>query len=206
MRPLDRERINDFAARVFVGALFVLLSLNLLGDYSRTHRLTGLLLLVSEALVVVLTVARRRALVVDRSMVARVATVLSVAGPPLLRTAESASPIGDYTTALISAAGLCLVIAGKVTLGRSFGVVPANRGVVAAGPYLLVRHPIYAGYLVTHLGFVVAHPTLRNLAIVAVADTALVVRALVEERILGRDERYRAYCSRVGWHLLPGVF
>ncbi len=45
-----------------------------------------------------------------------------------------------------------------------------------------------------------------NIAIVIVADAALVVLALFDERVLGRDERYRAYCSRVGWHLVPGVF
>ena len=112
----------------------------------------------------------------------------------------------DWATAMVSAAGLCLVIAGKLTLGRSFGIVPANRGVVAAGPYLLVRHPIYTGYLVTHAAFVAAHPTLWNLAIVLIADTALVARGLIEERVLALDERYRAYCSRVGWHLVPGLF
>ena len=53
-------------------------------------------------------------------------------------------------TALISTVGLLFVIAGKITLGRSFGIVPANRGVVA-GPYTLVRHPIYAGYLLSHI-------------------------------------------------------
>jgi protein-S-isoprenylcysteine O-methyltransferase Ste14 len=206
MRPLDRERLSDLAARAFVAVLFVLLSINLLGDFTRTQRLTGLLLLVSELLVVVLTIFRRRAQTVDRSTLARLATVLSIAGPPMLRVSEEGALVSDYVTAAASAAGLCLVIAAKVTLGRSFGIVPANRGIVAGGPYHLVRHPIYTGYLVTHLAFLVAHPTYWNLAMVVIADTALVVRALVEERVLGSDERYRAYCSRVGWHLVPGVF
>lgn len=206
MRLLERGVATDLMARGVVGVLFVLLSINLLTDFMRTHRATGLLLLVSEALVVVLMVARRRTRIVDRSAAAVVVTAMSVAGPPLLRTAEGAALVSDVVTAAFSAAGLCLVIAGKVTLGRSFGIVPANRGVVAAGPYLLVRHPIYAGYLVTHLAFLAAHPRLWNVAIVLLADTALVVRALFEERVLGRDELYRAYCRRVGWHLLPGVF
>jgi len=37
------------------------------------------------------------------------------------------------------------------------------------------------------------------------ADDA-VARALFEERILERDAIYRAYCGRVAWHLIPGVF
>ena len=31
-------------------------------------------------------------------------------------------------------------------------------------------------------------------------------RALFEERLLSKDERYQAYCGRVGWHLVPGLF
>ena len=109
-------------------------------------------------------------------------------------------------TALISLVGLCFVIAGKFTLGRSFGLAPANRGIVESGPYLFVRHPIYTGYLMMHLAFLAAHPRPLNIVIVAIGDSALVIRALLEERVLGRDARYRSYCSRVGWHLVPRVF
>jgi protein-S-isoprenylcysteine O-methyltransferase Ste14 len=106
----------------------------------------------------------------------------------------------------LSAFGLLIVIAGKLTLGRSFGIVPANRGVVTAGPYALVRHPIYFGYLLTHIAFVAANPTLSNMLIITIADAALVGRALREEQTLEKDERYQAYCRRVSWHVVPGVF
>ena len=186
--------------------LFVFLSINLLGDFLRTHHVTGLLLLLSESLVVALTIVRRRARLVDRSIAAIVVTTISMAGPPLLRTAEGEALMPDHFTALVLAVGLALVVAGKLTLGRSFGLVPANRGVVARGPYKFVRHPIYLGYLVTHIGFLAAHPQPLNILIVVCSDAALIVRALFEERVLEHDERYRAYCGRVGWHLVPGVF
>jgi protein-S-isoprenylcysteine O-methyltransferase Ste14 len=32
-------------------------------------------------------------------------------------------------------------------LGRSFGFVAADRGLRASGPYAMVRHPVYASYL-----------------------------------------------------------
>ncbi len=156
--PLTRERLIDLLARTLVGALFLLLSMNLLEDFLRTQRITGLLLLVSESLVVVLTVMRRRALLVDTSAAALAITAIALVGPPLLRTGNAPGLLPDALTALISGAAICLVIAGKITLGRSFGIVPANRGVVDKGPYLLVRHPIYAGYLVSHLAFVMAYP------------------------------------------------
>ena len=201
-----REATRDLAARALVASLFALLSINLLADFLRTGHITGLLLLVSEALIVILTVVRRRAQIIDRSTAAAVTTTLSIVGPPLLRAGQTPGLLPDMVTAIVSAVGLLLVIGGKMTLGRSFGIAPANRGVVARGPYTIVRHPIYAGYLITHVAFLVAQPTPLNLVIVAVADTALIARALIEERVLSTDVQYRTYCQRVAWHLVPGVF
>lgn len=200
------RRVTDLLARVSVGSLFVLLSVNLLHDFSRTHHVTGLLLLASESLVVFLMVFRRRAQLIDRSAAAAIITAISVIGPPLLRAGDGPGLAPDGITALVSALGLVLVVAGKLSLGRSFGIVPANRGVVVSGPYAFMRHPIYAGYLVSHAAFVVAHPTPRNVTIALVADAALLVRSMLEERLLRTDDGYRAYCGRVSWRLVPGLF
>lgn len=201
-----RERLSDVAARLLVATLFVLLSINLWADFTKTHHFTGLLLLFSEALVVVLTIFRRRAHVVDRTVLAAIITAVSLVGPPLLRAGGADPLMPDLVTASLSLVGLAFVIAGKIVLGRSFGLIPANRGVVARGPYGWMRHPIYAGYLLTHVGFIAAHPTAWNIAVIAIADSALIFRALLEERVLTQDERYREYCAKVGWHLVPGVF
>jgi protein-S-isoprenylcysteine O-methyltransferase Ste14 len=196
----------DLFARALVAGLFLLLSINLLNDFIHTHRMTGLLLLVSESLVVILTVLRRRASMVDRSAGAAAVTAISLVGPVLLRTAHTPGLLPDRATVVISAVGLIIVIAGKITLGRSFGIVPANRGVVIAGPYGIVRHPIYAGYVLTHVGFACAYPTAWNVALVVLTDAALMIRALYEERVLVRDGVYQTYCRRVTWHVVPGLF
>ena len=212
--PADRQVAADprstvwseLLARATVGALFTLLSINIFGDYMRTGHVTGLLLLVGESLVVVLTIARRRAITVDRSAAAAIMTTISLAGPAMLRATGAQPLAADAVTAVISAIGLTLVVVGKMALGRSFGVVPANRGVVVRGPYSLVRHPIYTGYLITHAAFLIAHPALMNVSVILLADIALIVRALMEERVLKADVQYQQYCLRVGWHLVPGVF
>ncbi len=203
---LTREVCSDLFARVAIGGLFTLLSMNIFADFMRTGRVTGLLLLAGESLVVVLTIARRRAQVVDRSIAAAVMTTLSLAGPPLLRAGDALPLASDTATAMLSAIGLALVVIGKMALGRSFGVVPANRGVVVRGPYTLVRHPIYTGYLIAHAAFLMAHPSPWNVSVILLADTALILRALMEERVLSADAIYQQYCRRVGWHLVPGVF
>lgn len=202
-----RERgLTEFAARLTIGALFTLLCTNLFAEFMRTGHVTGLMLVASESLVVVLTVLRRRATLIDRSASAATVTCVSLVGPWLLRAGDASALAPDWVTALISAVGLGLVVIAKVTLGRSFGLMPANRGVIVAGPYSVIRHPIYTGYLVTHVAFLLAHPDVLNVAIIAVADGALIFRALMEERVLCDDAEYRSYCRRVGWHLVPGVF
>jgi protein-S-isoprenylcysteine O-methyltransferase Ste14 len=205
-KHLTPDVMSDAMARVIICGLFGFLSINLLRNFSQTGHITSLFLLVSEALVAVLTIVRRRASMTDRTPISAITTAVSVVGPTLLRASVGGGLVVDGVTAAVSMAGLSLVILGKLTLGRSFGIAPANRGVVARGPYMLMRHPIYTGYILTHLAFLVANPTGWNLALIVASDVTLIVRALREERVLGTDDAYRMYCQRVGWHLVPGVF
>jgi protein-S-isoprenylcysteine O-methyltransferase Ste14 len=69
-----------------------------------------------------------------------------------------------------------------------------------------VRHPIYLGYLITHVGFVLANPAAWNFAVLITADFALMLRAICEEDTLALDGQYRAYMGRVRWRIVPGVF
>jgi hypothetical protein len=202
----QRERMLDFGARAAVAALFTLLAGRIGADFLATRRFTGLLLLSSELLVIVLTVIRRRAVAVDRSVCGRLLTALSIAGPPLVAPSAGGGFLPDAWTAAAAAAGLFVIIGGKLSLGRSFGLVPANRGVVVHGLYRAVRHPIYAGYLLTHAAFLAAHPTAWNAAVLFVADLALVGRARQEERVLATDAAYAAYAARVRWRFVPGIY
>jgi len=117
-RP-DAEQLADLLARAVIVLLFSMMAVRFGADFLTTGRVTGLLLLVSEALVVVLTVVRRSAAAVDRSTRARLLTVLSMLGPPVLQPAHVAALLPQSLTIAASVLGLAIVIAGKVTLGRS---------------------------------------------------------------------------------------
>jgi protein-S-isoprenylcysteine O-methyltransferase Ste14 len=203
---LDAERLADIMSRAVVIVLFSMMAIRFGADFLSTGRVTGLLLLVSETLVVVLTVMRRSAATVDRSARARLLTTLSMLGPPLLQPSHVAALLPQTLTVAASVAGLAIVIAGKITLGRSFGLMPANRGVVSSGVYRIVRHPIYLGYLVTHVAFLAANPSPWNIAALFAADAALLARAVCEEKTLSRDARYRTYQQAVRWRVCPGLF
>lgn len=102
--------------------------------------------------------------------------------------------------------GLSLASVCFLGLGRSFGVVAANRGLKTAGPYQFVRHPIYACHIVTNTGFLIANPHWINVAILAVVFVAQVFRMRAEERVLTESGTYAEYADEVRWRLVPGVY
>jgi len=194
----------ELLSRAAIVVLFTMMATRIGLDFIETRRMTGLLLLASEALVVVLTVFRRPTATVDRSPRARVLMTASLLGPFLVSpSARSFAP--EIATVLLSACGLCVVIAGKLSLGRSFGLMPANRGIVSTGLYRVVRHPIYLGYLISHVGFLLANSSLINLVVFLGADTMLMIRAVYEERVLAREAEYREYQQKVRWRVVPGL-
>lgn len=198
-------RWSETWSRIMLCALFCTLAWRLLGDFLETNRATDLLLLVGEALVVVLICLRRPASVVDRRPLARLVTVVSMTFPLLSKPAHVAPIIPETVAALLVGVGLLVVVGGKISLGYSFGLLPANRGVMQRGLYRIVRHPIYLGYLLTHIPFLAAHPSGWNAAVLLAGDAALIVRALYEEETLGRDPQYVRYCESVKWRLVPGI-
>lgn len=201
-----RGDLGELAGKAVIVSLFTLLAIRIGIDYLETGRLTGLLLLASETIVIVLTVARRAPVFVDRSLRARTLTLLSLSGPLVVRPSSELPLAAESITVAVSCVGLLIGIAGKLSLGRSFGLLPANRGVVCTGLYRVVRHPIYMSYLVSHLAFLAAYPSLWNLVALVTADLALMARAVCEEQALARDPEYRVYQGRVRWRVVPGVF
>lgn len=102
--------------------------------------------------------------------------------------------------------GMVLQIIGMLSLNRSIGMVPANRGIRTGGLYRFVRHPLYLSYTIAFLGFVINQPSYLNICIYVAALLLWILRLLAEERFLLQDEAYRAYAERVRYRMIPGVF
>jgi hypothetical protein len=71
------------------------------------------------------------------------------------------------------------------------------------GPYAVVRHPVYASYLLIQSGYLLQSISLRNAVVMVLASGCNVGRALVEERLLTGSSAYGAYRRRVRWRLVP---
>jgi len=149
----------------------------------------------------------RRALVRDMSLPAMVATTYAMCFALLLQVDGTTHVLPEWAGAGIQLASIAWQFGAKIFLGRSFGILPARRGLVTSGPYRVVRHPIYFGYLIGHAGFLLTNFAWRNLAVLAVLYAAQAFRLLREERVLAAgDPAYRRYQQRVRWRLLPFVW
>lgn len=197
-------RAVDRAEQVGVLALFATLVWRLMpADLGAVEPFVWMLLL-SEATVVAFVLVRRPT---DRITVDPLLWVVAFLGTlaPLLVVSPATAFRPDLGLAVITA-GWIIHLGAKLTLRRSFGIVPAHRGLKTDGLYAVVRHPMYAGYLVTHVGVMLAMPSIWNALIYAVGWTFLVLRMRAEEQVLSADEAYRAYRGRVRYRLVPGVW
>jgi protein-S-isoprenylcysteine O-methyltransferase Ste14 len=102
--------------------------------------------------------------------------------------------------------GVLICVAAFLALGRSFGFAAADRGLVTRGPYAVIRHPIYASYLLVLSGYLLQSISVWNALVIVFVISCNVGRALVEDRLLATSEQYEAYRSQVRWSLLPGVW
>ena len=85
--------------------------------------------------------------------------------------------------------------------------VDADQRVVSTGPYALVRHPMYAASLLLFVGCPVALGSQWGLLAVVPLAATLIIRLLDEEKYLKRHlPGYEAYCSKVGFRLVPGIW
>ena len=104
------------------------------------------------------------------------------------------------------AIGSLLQMAGLLSLNRSFGLVAAQRDIKTGGLYRVVRHPVYASYLISSSAYLLTNTSPMNGAVYVLAMLMLVARLLREERFLAADVRYRVYMRQVKYRLLPFIF
>lgn len=107
---------------------------------------------------------------------------------------------------MIQTVGMTLTLSSFLALGRSFGVVAADRGLKTGGPYRFVRHPAYLGHSITLTGFLVGNFNWLNLGLYAAILIAQLARVFAEERHLVATTDYAVYRQRVRWRLVPGIF
>ena len=117
----------------------------------------------------------------------------------------------------IALAGLGLAICGvglsiwaRLILGENWSSSPSikqNHALIVTGPYRVVRHPIYTGFLIALLGSALQHGLVRSFLAVLTCAVGFYLKVSVEEQFMVQrfGEAYLRYRRNVN-ALFPYIF
>lgn len=101
--------------------------------------------------------------------------------------------------------GMGLLLWGRLALGKNYFVSTgfgaqlfSDQQLVTTGPYRIVRHPMYAGLMLSAVGSLLIYTTWTTVFFVCFAPL-MVRRAWHEENALSAEfgEQWQEYCKRV---------
>ena len=198
-------RLRTTGTNFLLSVMFAFFAYAAFLDWQRNGRIQALILVAQELLIVGLVITRRGSTAQSRSLWDWAVALIGTGAPLLLRPGlalPGLTPIGIGLQIL--SALLATVALGS--LGRSFGIVAANRGIRTSGLYRFVRHPLYGSYLIGYVGFLAGNLSMRNVVLIAATSLCHYLRAVAEERILLDDPEYRAYAASVSCRFIPHRF
>jgi protein-S-isoprenylcysteine O-methyltransferase Ste14 len=110
----------------------------------------------------------------------------------------------------LAISGIGLSIWARLILGENWSSTPTikqNHALIVTGPYRVVRHPIYAGFLIALLGSALQHGLIRSFLAVLTCVVGLYLKVSVEEEFMVHrfGEAYLHYRRNVS-ALVPFLF
>jgi protein-S-isoprenylcysteine O-methyltransferase Ste14 len=174
--------------------------------YQQSRSLIGAVFFAVQLWVVVVYLARRPARRVSQRPTDWLLAFGGTFSGVLLRPDGLHPPVGVAVGLALQVAGLVVCVAAFLALGRSFGFAPADRGLRRHGPYAVVRHPIYAGYVLLVFGYLAQSISVRNGLVLLLVLGCNIGRIRAEERFLETGPEYARYEGAVRWRLVPGLW
>jgi len=174
--------------------------------WAQTGSVVVLGLVVYNAILVSVTIARRPSVSTSTQIKDWVAALLTVVISMVFRPTEWHQWFAKSAGSILQGVGVVIMMVALASLGRSFGIVAANRGIKQSGPYRWVRHPLYAGELIFFTGFLLTTFSPYNLVLWFGVLCGLVVRSWAKEDHLSQDPEYQAYMKAVPYGFFPKLF
>lgn len=119
-------------------------------------------------------------------------------------------PAAAYTGLALTTVGLGFALWARFTIGQNWGrliTVQEGHKVVRTGPYAIVRHPIYSGFMLATLGTAIAHGEVAGLIATALVVICWGYKSRLEERFMIEQfgAEYEQYRREVKG-LIPGIW
>ena len=187
------------AATVMLVLAMIAFTRNIGGDPMRWT--SAVLTCAFYGLIIWCYVRRGPAVATSRSVTGYVAAVAGTLLPFTIPMFRGAAPAAGqvYATTVLVLAGTAWEVWSLRSLGRSLSIIAQAREVVDRGPYRWIRHPLYAGEIVSVLGIAISVGTPGAFAVWLTFCGQQAYRALREEEILLQAlPGYRAYRARTG--------
>ena len=200
---LSRAALS-LGARLALVGLFAAFAWSNFAHWRSTGEPSGFGMTLLEGWVAILFLVRRPTDVVTRRTLAWVAAPIGSFAKLFARPGGEGMP--HVAAEAVQLVGVALALVSLGVLGRSFGLVAANRGIKTGGPYGVVRHPAYTGYLISYIAYVAENPSLRNFVLLLVGTAFQVIRIAEEELVLAADSAYARYRRRVRYRLIPLLY
>lgn len=200
------ERLVSLAVNLAGALIAALFARRYLSFYLQSHRLIGVAFFVQQMWIMTAFLIRRPPRAVSRRVGDWMLALGGTFGGVLLQPSGAHSHWGLDFGLGVQVVGLAISIVALFALGRSFGSVAADRGIILRGPYGVVRHPVYTGYLLIQIGYVLQSLSLWNVLVVLFVTGCNIGRAVAEERLLAAVSEYRSYQRQVPWRFLPRVW
>lgn len=200
-RALTKQGLLVASSNVLLAVIYAYFLYAHVLSFIGEPRLSVLLFAVFESFCLILVLTRKDPSDTWHTWQTWVTTMGGTFMPMLMRPVVGAEDI--LLGQVIQVLGGIFMIGAVLSLNRSFGLLPAHRGVKTNGLYRVMRHPLYSAYLVAQIGYIVNNPGVQNVMVVLVATSLQVLRIRNEETFLMQDQEYAAYTARTRWRLIP---
>ena len=200
------KNILHWPVNIFIALLWSRLVFTAFDHWSLYHHPMYLCILIHNTILMFFFLTRRKSKNISSRISDWLIPILTLCCAMLLRPSAFILTQITLFSGMLQYIGIVAILMSLLSLGRSFGIVPANRNIVSAGAYKIVRHPLYLSEMIFYIGFVMGNPVMKNIILICLILIGQLWRSISEESILSLDSDYCKYKQRVKYRFLPGLF